>query len=119
VSQVSEYRWIYASYFLFAVITAYVVSQFGLIATLIAVSLMLSGILLWRKRRPQDFQMANYLPPVFSSLVYALVFFTSYLIARATQPTNYRAETLAALAIVSVLLAIYFGFIGRKSRFVK
>jgi hypothetical protein len=53
---------------------------------------MLAAILPWRKRRPQDFKMANYLPSVFISLMYALVFFTSYLIVRATQPTNYRAE---------------------------
>jgi hypothetical protein len=109
----------YANYFLFAVITAYVISQLGFLATLITIALMLAAIPPWRKRRPQDFKMANYLPRVFISLMYALVFFTSYLIVRTTQPTNYRAENLAALAIVSVLLAIFFGSIGRKSRFVK
>ena len=31
MSQVSEYRSIYANYFLFAVITAYVISQLGLL----------------------------------------------------------------------------------------
>jgi uncharacterized membrane protein YbhN (UPF0104 family) len=119
VSQRSEYRWIYANYFLFAAITAYVISQFGFLATLITVSLLLSAILFWRKRRPQDFRMASYLSRVFISLMYALLFFTSYLIVRATQPANYRAEHLAILAIVSVILAIYFGSIGRKSRLVK
>jgi hypothetical protein len=119
MSQASEYRWLYASYSLFAVIAAYVISQLGFLATLVTVALMLSVVLLWRKRRPHDFTIANYLPRVFLSLMYALVFFTSYLIMRKTQPTNYRVHNLAAIAILSVLLAVYFGSIGRKSRFTK
>ena len=62
MSQVSEYRSIYANYFLFAVITAYVISQLGFFATLITISFMLPAILLWRKMRPQDFNMADYVP---------------------------------------------------------
>jgi membrane protein DedA with SNARE-associated domain len=110
---------LFAGYFLFAVISAYVISQLGFLGTVIAVVLMLSAILLWRKRRREDFKIASYLHRVFISLMCALVFFTSYLIVRATQPSNYRAEDLAALAVLGILLASYFGWIGRDRRFIK
>ena len=105
---------VYAIYFLVGMIFAYVTSQLGLLATVIAVAVTLSGILLWRKKRPQDFIIPNFYTRVFVSAMYALVFFASYLIVRRAQPTNCRVHNLAALAIVFLLLAIYFGFIKRK-----
>lgn len=111
--------WLYAGYFLFAVISAYVISQLGFLGTVIAVVLMLSAVLLWRKGRPQDFKTVSYLQRAVISLLFALVFFTSYLIVRATQPSNYRAEDLAALAVLGILLATYFGWSGRERRFIK
>jgi uncharacterized membrane protein YgaE (UPF0421/DUF939 family) len=105
---------VYAIYFLVAVIFAYVTSQSGLLATVIAIALTLSGILLWRKKCPHDFVTPSYYIRVFVSVMYAVIFLFSFLIVRKTQATNYRANNLAALAIFFLLLAIYFGFVGRR-----
>jgi hypothetical protein len=116
MSQTSGNRLVYISYALFAVVTSYVISQLGFLAMLITASIMVSGVLLWRKKRPQDFTFVNHLPRVFATLTFALVFVASYLIVRETQPTNYRVEHLAALAAFSVLLALYFALISVKKR---
>ena len=108
-------RGIYAGYFLFAVISAYVISQSGPFATAITISAMLLAILLWRKKRRQDFRIANYLARVFISLFFAFVFSAAFVIVRAKQPENYRTENLAGLAIVSVVLAGYFALTGNRT----
>jgi hypothetical protein len=114
VGQSGEHRWPFVIYFLFAAICAFAISQWGLLATLITVGLSLSGVLLWRRRRPQDFVIKDYRPRVLVSLMYAVVFFSAYLIVRRTQPTNYRGYNLLALAVLSILLAVYFSSTGRK-----
>ena len=68
--------WLYLAYFLFAVIAAYAISQLGLFGTAIVVLLMLSAVLFWKKRRPQDFNITTYIR-VFVALMFALVFLTS------------------------------------------
>ena len=116
MSQTSGNRLVYASYALFAVVTSYVISQLAFIATFITAAIMVSGVLLWRKNRPQDFTFGNHSPRTFVTLTCAFVFIVSYLIVRKTQPANYRVEHLASLAVFSVLLALYFASIGTKKR---
>jgi NADH:ubiquinone oxidoreductase subunit H len=82
-------------------------------------ALITSGMLLWRKKRPQDLVIASYWTRVLIALMYVLLFLGGYLLVRRIQPTNYRANDLAALAIVSLLLAIYFAVAGKESRFAK
>ena len=101
-------------YFLIGVIFAYAISQLGLLATVILVSLTVSGVLLWRKKRPQDFILPSHNPRALMSLIYALIFFASYWIVRMAQPTNYHVHNLAAITITFVLMAIYFGTVGRR-----
>lgn len=114
MSEPGPHRLLYAICFLVAVISSYVISQLGLIATCINVVLVLSGVLAWKNKRPQDFILTSHLPRVFIGLMWAFVFFAGYLIVRKVQPMNYRVHNLAALAIFSALLAIYFGSIGHK-----
>ena len=101
--------WLYPAYFLFAVIMAYANSQLGFFGAAVVVLLMLTGILFWKKRRPQDFKITKYLR-VFLTLMFGLVFLSSYFVVRAIQPANYRAENLAGLAALSLFLAVYFGY---------
>jgi hypothetical protein len=116
MSQTSGNRLVHVSYSLFAVVISYVISQLAFIAMLVTAAIMVSGVLLWRKNRPQDFTFVNHSPRIFVTLTCALVFIGSYLIVRKTQPANYRVEHLATLAVFSVLLALYFGSIGLKRR---
>jgi hypothetical protein len=112
MSQTIGNRLVYVSYSLFAAVTSYVISQLGFLATFINAAIIVSVVLLWRKKRPQDFTFVNLSPRVSVTLMCALVFFVSYLIVRKTQPENYRLEHLAALVVFSVLLALYFSLIN-------
>ena len=103
-SQVFHHRLLYTICFLCAVITSYSLSQLGLLATLIVSGFLFCGILVWKDRRPKDFVIANYATRVFVSLIFALVFFVSYVVVRKVQPANHRAYNLAALAIWFALL---------------
>jgi len=105
--------WLYPAYFLFAVIMAYANSQFGFFEAAVVVLLMLSAILCWKKRRPQDFKITKHIR-VFLIPMFGLVFLTSYFLVRAIQPANYRAENLAGLAALSLFLAIYFGYLDKR-----
>jgi hypothetical protein len=111
-------RPVYGICVLFAVICSYVLSQLGFLATLVTIGLSLCGLLVWRKTRPQDFIVKDYLTRVFTALTWVLVFSVSYFIVRMFQPTNYRIHNLASMVIFSALLALYFGAIGwtRRSR---
>jgi hypothetical protein len=100
-----QHRLLYTICFLGAVISSYSLSELGLFVTLITVGLFLCAILAWRGTRPQDFVIANYGPRLFISVMWALVFFVSYLIVRRVQPTNYRAYDLAALAMWFAVMA--------------
>jgi hypothetical protein len=100
-----QHRLLYTICFLGAVISSYSLSELGLFVTLITVGLFLCAILAWRGTRPQDFVIANYVPRLFISVMWALVFFVSYLIVRRVQPTNYRAYDLAALAMWFAVMA--------------
>jgi hypothetical protein len=91
-----------------AVISSYSLSQLGILLTLMMVGLLLCGILIWRQTRPQDFVIANYLPRLFISTMWAIVFFVAYLVVRTVQPMNYRAYDLAALAIWFAFVAYSF-----------
>jgi hypothetical protein len=99
---------IYTICFLGAVLSSYSLSQLGIFLTLITVGLLLCGIMVWRGRRPQDFVLASYLPRLFISTMWAIVFFVAYLVVRRVQPTNYRAYDLAALAIWFAFMAYSF-----------
>jgi hypothetical protein len=99
---------IYTICFLGAVLSSYSLSQLGIFLTLIAVGLLLCGIMVWRGRRPQDFVIENYLPRLFISTMWAIVFFVAYLVVRRVQPTNYRAYDLAALGIWFAFMAYSF-----------
>jgi hypothetical protein len=106
--------WLYAVYFLHALVFASVISQFDFLATSVAAILSVLGVILWVKKRPSDFVLRNYLPRVLVASTYALVFFLGFLLLRILQPTNYRRNGLAAIGIASALLAIYSATIGRK-----
>lgn len=101
-------------FFIFALITTYVQSQLDLTATIVEVTIAVLGVLIWRKKRPHDFTVASSASRVFICLSWALIFFGSYLILRTTQPENYRLPGLVALGILCLLLAAYFGSIGKK-----
>ena len=85
----------------------------------ITAALLMSGMVLWIKKRPQDLQIPSYWRRVFIALMYAILYLGGYFLLRKVQPTNYRANDLAALAILSFFLAIYFATAGKKSRFAK
>ena len=104
---------LYAVFFSFAAITSYIVSQFGLTATCTEVVLAVSGVLVWRTRRPQDVTIESNSQRVFICVIWGLIFLGAYLILRATQPANYRLQGLVVLGTVSLLLASYFGSIGK------
>jgi len=105
VSQMTQYRLLYTICFLGAVISSYSFSELGLFVTPVIAGLLLCGMLVWRLKRPQDFLIANYLPRLFISAMWAFVFFVSYLVVRKVQPTNHRAYNLAALGIWFALMA--------------
>lgn len=107
--------WLYTAYFLHALIFSFIISQFDFVATAAAVVLTVFGAILWRKKRPNDFIVRNYMPRVLVSSTYALVSFAGFFLLRDLQPMNYRRNDLAGLAILSALLAIYFATVGRKS----
>jgi hypothetical protein len=119
VTQSGQQRRLFAIYLLLGLVIGYVISQTNLIGTVIAAALITSGILLWRKKRPADLVIANYWIRVLIALMYSIVFLGGYLLVRKSQPANYKANDLAALAILSFLLAIYFAVAGDKSRFAK
>jgi hypothetical protein len=119
VTQAGRQRRLFAIYLLLALVIGYAISQTNLIGTVIAAALSTSGILLWRKKRPEDLVIANYWIRVLIALMYSIVFLGGYLVVRKFQPANYKANDLAALAILSFLLAIYFAVAGDKSRFWK
>jgi hypothetical protein len=98
-------RLLYAIYFLVAVASSYSLSELGLLVTLVTVGLLAGAMLVWKRKRPQDFLIANHMPRIFISLMLAFVFFVGYLIVRKVQPTNYRAYNLAALAIWFAVMA--------------
>jgi len=108
--------WLYAVYFLFALILSLVISQLDFVATFITVALSLAALILWRYKRPQDFAIQGYLPRVFVAVTFVIVFFAGFLVLRKTQPMNYRANDLAALAFLSLFLALYFGAAAWKKR---
>jgi hypothetical protein len=120
MSAMIQRRLLYAICFLGAVVSSYSLSELGLFVTLITAGLLLCGILVRRGKRPQDFIIANYLPRLFISVMWALVFFVSYLIVRRVQPANYRAYNLAALAmwfgVVAYLLWTKNGLKRRHSK---
>jgi len=89
-------RLLYAIYFLVAVASSYGLSELGLLVTLLTVGLLVGAMLVWKRKRPQDFLIANHMPRIFISLMWAFVFFVGYLIVRKVQPTNYRAYNLAS-----------------------
>jgi hypothetical protein len=119
VTQSGQRRRLFAIYLLMGLVIGYVTSQTNLIGTVIAAALITSGILLWRKKRPEDLVIATYWIRVLIALMYSLVFLGGYLLVRESQPANYKANDLAALAVLSFLLAIYFAVAGDKSRFAK
>jgi hypothetical protein len=106
--------WLYTAYFLHAPIFSIIISQFDFVATTIAVIFTVLGVILWRRKRPSDFIVRNYLPRVLVSSTYALLLFAGFLLLRKLQPLNYRRNGLAALGIFTALLAIYFATVGRK-----
>ena len=115
-----QHRLLYTICFLGALISSYSLSELDLFVTLITVGLLLCGILVWRGKRPQDFVIANHLPRLFISVMWALVFCVSYLIIRRVQPTNYRAYNLAALAMwFAVMAYLLWTKNGLKSRHTK
>jgi hypothetical protein len=119
VTQSGQQRRLFAIYLLLGLVIGYVISQTNLIGTVIAAALITSGILLWRKNRPEDLVIANYWIRVLIALMYSIFFLGGYLLVRKSQPANYKTNDLAALAVLSFLLAIYFAVAGDKSRFAK
>jgi hypothetical protein len=99
VGQITQHRLLYMICLSGALITSYSLSELGLVATLVSVGLLLCGMLVWRGSRPQDFLIVNYLPRLFITVMWTVVFFIGYLVVRRVQPTNYRAYDLAALAV--------------------
>jgi hypothetical protein len=105
----------YALYFLHAVVFSAVISQTGFLPTLIAAVVTVLGLVVWRINRPQDFVVRGSLPPVLVALTYGLVFFAGFRLMRKIQPMNYRANDLAGLSVVCLLLAIYSATIRRRN----
>jgi cytochrome bd-type quinol oxidase subunit 1 len=116
VSQRGQQRRLFAIYLLLGLIIGYVTSQTNLIGTATAAALITSGMLRWRKKRPADLAIATYWRRVLIALMYLLIFLGGYLVVRKSQPTNYRANDLAALAILSLLLALPWLAISAASR---
>jgi uncharacterized membrane protein len=106
--------WLYLIYLLHALFFAFVISQFGFLATSVAAILTVLGVILWIKKRPSDFVVHNYLPRVFVASTYALAFFAGFLLLQKLQPMNYRKNDLAAVGIVAALLGIYSATMGRR-----
>jgi hypothetical protein len=106
----------YALCFLHAVVFSAVISQTGFLPTLIAAVVTVLGLVVWRRNRPQDFVVRSSLPPVLVALTYGLVFFAGFRrLMRKIQPMNYRANDLAVLSVVCLLLAIYSATIRRRN----
>ena len=116
MSRSGQQRRLFAIYLLLGLVIGYVESQTSFLGTLITAALLMSGMVLWIKKRPQDLQIPSYWTRVFIALMYAILYLGGYFLLRKVQPTNYRANDLAALAILSLLLAIYFALAGKKSR---
>ena len=119
MNQAGQQRMLFAIYLLLGLIIGYVISQMNLLGTVITAALITSGMVFWSKKRPQDLLIASYWTRVFIALMYAILYLGGYFLLRKIQPTNYRANDLAALTIVSLLLAIYFAVAGKKSRFAR
>ena len=105
---------LYTVYFLHALIFAFVISQFDFLAASLVALFSALGAILWRRKRPGDFVVRNYLPRVLVASTYALVFLAAFFLQRYFQPMNYRRDVLAAVSIFAALLAAYFATIGRR-----
>lgn len=106
----------YVLYFLHAVVFSTVISQTGFLLTLIAVVVTVLGLVVWRRNRPDDFVVRGPLPRVLVALTYALVFFAGFQLLRKVQPMNYRANDLAVLSGMCLLLAIYSATVRQRRK---
>jgi Ni,Fe-hydrogenase I cytochrome b subunit len=116
MSQSGQQGRLFGIYLLLGLVLGYVDSQTSFLGMVITAALIASGVVLWNKKRPQDLQIPSHWTRVFIALMYAILYLGGYFLLRKVQPTNYRANDLAALAILSLLLAIYFALAGKKSR---